>query len=93
MLPVEPKGPSELQSSLAGCVGQRLDATMKPKSVAIEDHRINAGVLRSLCQSGADLLRALGVTAKSIETLFSRTCREKRAAGEVVNDLTVNMLE
>ena len=54
----------ELESGLAGRVGQRLDATVKEIPVAIEHHRLHAGGLGPLGDHLADHDRRGAVAAR-----------------------------
>src|ERR1700760_5157225 len=85
----------ELQPSLAGCVGESLDATVIQVAAAIEDHLLHALLLRALRDELAHFLRGRHVAAGllALTLLRDRRSRGDGRTGRLVDDLRVDVVE
>jgi hypothetical protein len=62
---------SELQTALAGGVGQRLDAAVEQEAAAVEEGVLDTGLLRALGDRGADLGGGLHVVLADTPSVLS----------------------
>ena len=84
--------PSEFQAALAGAFGQRLNASVVDIAAAVEHHGVNPLLQGALGNLQAYLLRGFLIAAESFKVLLDAGGRAKRVAGDVVNDLSINIL-
>src|SRR5215204_6550636 len=86
---------SEIETALAGGVGQRLDAAVIEIARAVEHDRLHAGGARALGDETPDLLRRVDVGARlqlPAHVLFEGRGGSERDAALVIDDLRVDLL-
>src|SRR6266511_1824707 len=81
--------PSKLEASFACRIGQRLDAAVVEIAAAVEDHRLDSGLLRVLGQELADAGRLGGLRALGALQVQPAGGREGLAL-EVVDELRLD---
>src|SRR3954469_13210936 len=78
---------SELESALAGAVGQRRDPAVVLVAAAVEDDRRDALLLRALRDESTDLAGEGALVALLVGAQLERRGTRERVPGEVVDDL------
>jgi hypothetical protein len=83
----------ELQTTLAGGIGQRLDAAVEQKTATVEEHVLDTGLLRAFGDRGAHLGGGLHVVlADHAQRAFERRGGGERLAFHVVDQLHADVL-
>src|SRR5690606_39039026 len=85
-----PASRSELQSVFPGGVGQRLDPPVILEAAAIEADGLNSGLLRPLGDEASHRLGGFRLGAGG--PFLLRGSSGERVAGQVIDDLDVNVL-
>ena len=93
-LGVLPDQRSELQSTLSCRIRKCADPTVIPVSIPIEDDGVHTGAQCTFSETSADFLRSGRIAGCDglARPLLIRGCRRERAARQVVDQLSIDML-